>query len=234
MISLTQGQIRLANSSANQKRVRLFPLGGLVFFPHGRLPLRIFEPRYKQMTEDALAGNRQIVIIQPNKKGSSGEPVPLHPVGTLGTIKNDRRLPNGEFLMELEGEQRVRIVHEVETIKLYRQAEVEFIEDVMDDQLASLRELQRTEILRHLHVIFPEKNEAVDQYLTFLARHCRPAVFSDIVAYSSPIPLDLKQELLEEPNVDRRLERLVETAHTALAGLVTDAPPLFPPEFSAT
>jgi Lon protease-like protein len=208
-------------------------LGGLVFFPHTRLPLRIFEPLYKQMTEDALAGNREIVIILPNKKGASGDPVPLHSVGTLGTIQNERKTPNGEILMDLEGQKRVRMIDEVSTTKLYRQADVEILEDVMDDQLASLRELQRTEILRHLHAIFPERNEAVDQYLTFLSRHCRPAVFSDVVAYSSPIPVELKQELLEEPNVDRRLLRLVETAHSALAGLVPDAPPLFPPEFSA-
>lgn len=226
--------LNLSTSPAKRKRVRLFPLGGLVFFPHTRLPLRIFEPRYKQMTEDALAGNREIVIVLPDRPSGKGEPVPIHLVGTLGVIKNERRLPSGEFLMELEGIQRVRILNEIDTPKLYRQADAEILEDVMEEQFASLRELQRTEILRHLHVILPEKNDTVDQYLTYLARQCRPNVFSDIVSYSAPISIELKQELLEETNVDERLKKLVETAHDQLSGMVPDAPPTFPPEFSAT
>lgn len=224
----------MSATPAKRKRVRLFPLGGLVFFPHTRLPLRIFEPRYKQMTEDALAGNREIVMVLPNRPSGKGEPVPIHSVGTLGIIKNERRLPNGEFLMELEGIERVRILDEMDTPKLYRQADAEILEDVMDDQFASLRELQRTEILRHLHVILPERNDTVDQYLTYLARQCRPNVFSDIVSYSAPISVELKQELLEETNVDERLKKLVETAHDQLSGMVPDVPPTFPPEFSAT
>ena len=43
---------------------RLFPLPNLVMFPHVVLPLHIFEPRYRQMTEDALAGDRLITMVQ--------------------------------------------------------------------------------------------------------------------------------------------------------------------------
>ena len=43
---------------------RLFPLPGVVLFPHAVLPLHIFEPRYRQMTEDALATDRLIAIVQ--------------------------------------------------------------------------------------------------------------------------------------------------------------------------
>ena len=43
---------------------RLFPLPDLVFFPHTVLPLHIFEPRYRQMTEDALAGDRLVTMVQ--------------------------------------------------------------------------------------------------------------------------------------------------------------------------
>lgn len=59
---------------------RLFPLPNLVMFPHVVLPLHIFEPRYRQMTEDALAGDRLITMVQitPPARGEHWtEPVPL-------------------------------------------------------------------------------------------------------------------------------------------------------------
>ena len=54
-------------------RCRLFPLPNLVLFPHAVLPLHIFEPRYRQMTEDALAGDQLVTIVQikPKAPGSS-------------------------------------------------------------------------------------------------------------------------------------------------------------------
>ncbi|MBY0586921.1 LON peptidase substrate-binding domain-containing protein [bacterium] len=213
------------------KVVKLFPLGGLVFFPHGRLPLRIFEPRYKQMTEDALAGEREIVMILP-KPGPSNDPVPIHSVGTLGKIHQERRLPNGEFLMELEGIKRVRILKEVDTVKLYRQAKVEILEDEMEPSQGARRELQRAEILRHLSAILPDDNQAVEQFLRYLKRHCDAAAFSDVVAYSAPLPIQRKQAILEVPDVDKRLEMLVETAQEALDGMMGDKQDPFPPSFS--
>ncbi len=216
----------------SEKIVRLFPLGGLVFFPNGRLPLRIFEPRYKQMTEDALASDREIVMILP-KPGPSTDPVPIHSVGTLGKIHNERRLPNGEFLMELVGLKRVRITKEVDTIKLYRQARVEIVDDAIESGLSARRELQRAEILRHLTAILPDDNEAVDQFLRYLTRHCDAAAFSDVVSYSTPMALERKQAILEEPSVDRRLDMLVATAHEALADLIPETRSPFPPDFSS-
>ncbi len=45
-------------------KARLFPLPNLVMFPHVVLPLHIFEPRYRQMTEHSLASDRLITMIQ--------------------------------------------------------------------------------------------------------------------------------------------------------------------------
>ena len=59
---------------------RLFPLPNLVMFPHVVLPLHMFEPRYRQMTEDALAGDRLITMVQitpPTRGEHWTEPVPL-------------------------------------------------------------------------------------------------------------------------------------------------------------
>ena len=96
---------------------RLFPLPGLVMFPHVVLPLHIFEPRYRQMTEDALAGDRLITMIQisPLPKGKSWvEPVQIEEVGCLGRIIQHERLPDGRFNILLLGRKRVRIRRELD------------------------------------------------------------------------------------------------------------------------
>ena len=87
-------------------------LANLVMFPHVVLPLHIFEPRYRQMTEDALAGDGLISIIQitPSPKGEHWkEPVPLESVGCLGKIIQHERLADGRFNILLLGRKRVRL-----------------------------------------------------------------------------------------------------------------------------
>ena len=78
---------------------RLFPLPNLVLFPHVVQPLRIFEPRYKQMTEHALTSDRliAIVLIQPKPMVPyAGRPA-IFEIGCLGRIIHEERQPNGEF-----------------------------------------------------------------------------------------------------------------------------------------
>src|SRR3984957_14388099 len=110
---------------------RLFPLPGVVLFPHAVLPLHIFESRYRQMTEDALACDRLITIVQirpPGEWKSPSEPA-LEEVGCLGRIFKHERLPDGRFNFFLLGRTRVRLTHEIPSGKLYRTSEVQVVED---------------------------------------------------------------------------------------------------------
>ena len=69
--------------------VRLFPLGSVVLFPFGLLPLHIFEPRYRQMTADALASDRAIAMALPLGT-TKQEPVPIHSIADplhVNTVK---------------------------------------------------------------------------------------------------------------------------------------------------
>src|SRR5262245_9662343 len=96
-------------------RIPLFPLPDTVLFPTARLPLHIFEPRYRQMTEDALAGDGLIgtVLVQSGADMSEEQP-PIYGVGCAGAIQQSRRLADGRFLIELEGRFRFQILREVE------------------------------------------------------------------------------------------------------------------------
>src|ERR1700730_12850904 len=85
--------------------VRLFPLPNVVLFPHVTLPLHIFEPRYRAMTADALAGDRLItmMLLRPGwEEQYEGRP-PLYPVGCVGKIVTDQKLDDGRYNLLLRG-----------------------------------------------------------------------------------------------------------------------------------
>src|SRR5262245_26704579 len=110
---------------------RLFPLPNVVLFPHVIQPLHIFEPRYREMTADALAGDRVIapVLLRPGWEAEYESRPALHPTLCLGRIVAEQRLPDGRFNLLLRGLSRARIIEEVTSGKLYRTARVEVLAD---------------------------------------------------------------------------------------------------------
>src|SRR5438132_10785233 len=110
---------------------RLFPLPNVVLFPHMVLPLHIFEPRYRQMMSDALAGDQLIAMTLLQSGWESdyeGRPA-LHPVGCIGRILDHQRQPDGRFNLHLRGLSRIRIVEEIDSARLYRSARVELLQE---------------------------------------------------------------------------------------------------------
>ena len=115
---------------------RLFPLPGVVMFPHSILPLHIFEPRYRQMTEDALGSDQLITIVQIRPPGEWESPAlpSLERFGCIGRIFKHDRLPDGRFNFLLLGRKRVELTREIPSGKLYRMSEVRVIEDIPPDE----------------------------------------------------------------------------------------------------
>jgi Lon protease-like protein len=99
--------------------IPVFPLAGVLLLPSGNLPLHIFEPRYRRMTEDAIKSHRMIGMIQP--KISDDANPPLYDVGCAGKITDFHELPDGRFMMTLTGISRFRIIEELKTATPYRQ-----------------------------------------------------------------------------------------------------------------
>ena len=99
----------------------LFPLTGVLLLPHGLLPLNIFEPRYINMVDDALAGDRMIGMIQPADPEPQGFDPPLFRTGCAGRITSFAE--DGErYLITLTGICRFDVIEEVPTTRLYRRA----------------------------------------------------------------------------------------------------------------
>ncbi|MGH9458736.1 MAG: LON peptidase substrate-binding domain-containing protein [Thermoanaerobaculia bacterium] len=105
--------------------LRLFPLPNLVFFPNTRLPLHIFEPRYRQLVSDALATDERIgmILLRSGWEADYYGAPPIHDVGTLGIIEHVVKLEDGRYNLLLNGQVRFRIVSETES-EPYRTARV--------------------------------------------------------------------------------------------------------------
>ena len=102
----------------------LFPLPNVVLFPNVFLPLHIFEPRYREMVADALAGDRLIgmVLLRPGwEHDYEGRP-PVYPIGCSGVITHVERLADGRYNIVLRGLERFRIVEE-DHARRYRRAQ---------------------------------------------------------------------------------------------------------------
>ena len=106
-------------------RFPIFPLAGAILLPSGNLPLNIFEPRYLQMTKDAMRGDKVIGMIQPRPGGGEGEPA-LYPVGCAGQISNFETTEDGRHLITLTGLCRFEIAEELTVATPYRQVIADF------------------------------------------------------------------------------------------------------------
>ncbi|HYO78162.1 MAG TPA: LON peptidase substrate-binding domain-containing protein, partial [Thermoanaerobaculia bacterium] len=103
----------------------LFPLPNVVFFPHTRLPLHVFEPRYRELIKDVLESDQRfgIVLLKPGWESDYHGTPPLHSVGTLGTVEQAVALDEGRYNIMVRGDVRVRILDEVSRVP-YRTARV--------------------------------------------------------------------------------------------------------------
>ena len=93
----------------------IFPLPNVVFFPNTRLPLHVFEPRYRQLVHDALEGDRRfgMALLRPGWEGDyQGSPA-VHDHGTVGFIENVVSMEDGRYNLVLVGSVRYRILEQV-------------------------------------------------------------------------------------------------------------------------
>ena len=98
----------------------VFPLPGVVLLPDQRMPLHIFEPRYRAMVRDSLATHGWIVVC-PFVGDAEAEPPAIAAVATAGRIVAHQQLPDGRFNILVEGMVRVRL-EELPFVAPYRRA----------------------------------------------------------------------------------------------------------------
>jgi uncharacterized protein len=215
---------------------RLFPLPNLVLFPHVMQPLRVFEPRYRELLEEALAGDQLItmVTLKPGWEADYEGRPPLEPMGCLGRVTVHQRLDTGAVNILLSGLRRVRVLRELAPIKLFREADVEVYEDHYPLEEASAAPELHRRLRDALFAILPDLPQAHEHIEHLLSTDLPLGTLTDVIGYMLDIPIEDKEALLAEVNVYHRAELLL----SYLAVIAADLEPgragvlEFPPAFS--
>ncbi len=210
---------------------RLFPLPNSVMFPHVMQPLHIFEPRYVELLRDVLATDQLITmaLLSPGwEAGYQGRP-PIEQVCCLGKVVTHVPAKDGGHNILLLGLQRVAIESELPPARSYREAKVTLLDDDYPSSGDKGRAALRRGLLGAFRRFLPETDAAREQFEQLMSTSVPLGVLTDIIAFTLSLPLDCKQCLLNQTNVDVRATRLIsELERIAGAGAVR----LFPPEFS--
>lgn len=182
-------------------RISIFPLTGAILYPGLQLPLHIFEPRYRALVKDALARDRKIGMIQPQR---AEEGAPLYAVGCLGKIGDVEVLEDGRFNLLLEGQSRFRVLRELEVTTPFRQVEAELIDELPAQALSPV---ERAGFEREARRFAQAQGYAVDwEAVTRLDDQ----TLIDGVSQIAPFDAAAKQALLEAPLLSDRCELLVQ------------------------
>ena len=193
------------------KTISIFPLSNFIFFPQTTVPLNVFEPRYIQMVDDAMKGDRIIGMVQPKK---SNQTIPiLYNVGCAGKIISFNETEDGRYLIVLDGISRFKILEELNNDKLYRECKVNF-DNFSNDIKNQKEEIKFSDlelIFKNLKSLFNKQGytinwkelekQSLDQTINALSM-------------ASPFSLEEKQVLLETINLNERKLKLEEILKT--------------------
>ena len=198
-------------------KIPVFPLSNFIIFPNTTVPLNIFEPRYIQMVDDCMKGNRLIGIVQPKKTGDLKKPN-LYEVGCIGKITSFNETEDGRYLIILNGICRYKIVNELTNDKLYRECKIDF-----DNYINDLKENNKEEIkFADLKLIFNDLKNLFKKkgYLINWKDLEKQTLYQTINTLSmvSPFSLEEKQILLETNTLVERKKKLEEILKTYISG----------------
>lgn len=213
---------------------RLFPLPNLVMFPHVMQPLHIFEPRYRDMVEDALASDQLIAMarLAPGWEQERSERPSLAPTTCISRIVSHTRLDDGKFNILALGLRRAEILTELPPRHLYREAKVAVVEDLYPSATQERTSIQR-ELLHCFRQFTPESPAAQEQFESLMSNRLPLGVLTDIIGFTMKFDLDLKQRLLSEADVDERARLLLDALRTFQpTDQDTNDDRPFPPAFS--
>ncbi len=199
------------------KSVPVFPLAGALLLPFAQRPLNIFEPRYIEMVDAALAGDRMIALIQPEdtSEESPRGRAPLQKIGCLGRLTHWEENGEGRYFVILEGIARFELVNELTSLTPYRQAQIDASRFVSDfDRAFGEENVDRTRFLKMM------KDYAEFGNFDLNWQEIEKTGTADLVNFCcmvSPYGAAEKQLLLEADTIEARAEALIALAEYEMA-----------------
>lgn len=223
--------------------VRLFPLPGVVTFPHVMQPLHIFEPRYCDLLRDALASNSLIAMATLAtgwETDYEGRPA-LERTACIGRVVSHTPTDDDRHNILLLGVRRVQILHELSTNQTYRMAKVEVLHDIYPATSSQTQmDTLKRGLLESFRRYIPDSALAQENFGQLLDSQMPLGAVADIIAFTVGIPVPAKLQLLAELNVETRVKQLIQSLdeasepEEASSSSKSEARKLpFPPPFSA-
>lgn len=189
--------------------IPVFPLPGSILLARGQLPLNIFEPRYLNMIDDAMAGDRIIGMIQ--SVGPASEHPPLARVGCAGRITSFAETSDGRYLITLTGICRFAVVNELQVRTPYRQVRADFSDFDYDLKApGEIADFDRDQFLDALRPYLSHRGLNVDWSVADIAP---PDALINSLAMALPFDPREKQALLEAPTLVARAHALTALLH---------------------
>lgn len=188
------------------KSLPLFPLTGAVLLPRGALPLNIFEPRYLEMVEYALQGDRLIGMIQPTEHEDTTLKPKLSQVGCAGKIVAFRETDDNRYLITLQGICRFRLSSEMDAATAWRAGFCDFAPFAGDMAQIGDEEFPRERLLAALKTYLTSRDMKADWDSVMTAPG---EALINALAMMCPFDPAEKQALLEAQSFQDRASTLL-------------------------
>jgi Lon protease-like protein len=184
--------------------IPIFPLPNVVLFPGVFLPLHIFEPRYKEMLQEAIKTDRMIgmVLLKPGFEADYEGRPPIYPVGCAGLVSRVDEVERGRYNIVLHGFEKFRVLRE-EPDGAFRRAEVETLPESLD---AEAKERLKDERIKLEALLLPTKGGSD---ATFPSSLPDEDLVNALSQYLNLLPVE-RQALLERDNALDRCRGLIE------------------------
>ncbi|MBX3473571.1 MAG: LON peptidase substrate-binding domain-containing protein [Planctomycetes bacterium] len=199
--------------------IPVFPLAGVTLFPHTHLPLHVFEQRYRALVEDTLRKVESqhcfaMGIPLPTEDSASQERPTLFPFVGVGRIIEFSRLPDGRFMLVLQGLGRASLGQEFEMVNGYRVFEARWQPDLMPKMPGNWASELATELKTLALALLRDQAEKFRLLLTDEDDLSR---LTDIISGYLPLPPEFKLEQLANPNVMYRAARAISQLEAMLS-----------------
>ncbi|HTP52230.1 MAG TPA: endopeptidase La [Anaeromyxobacteraceae bacterium] len=193
---------------ARTRNLPLLPLRDIIVFPHMVVPLFVGREKSIAALDEAM-GKDKLIVLAAQKKPKTNEPAfeDIFQVGTLGTIIQLLRLPDGTVKALVEGKERIRMRKLVSSEKYY-EVEAEELHDDGD------RDVELEALIRQVHSTFEayvKLNKRIPpEMLTSVSTIEEPSRLADTIVAHLSLKLQDKQSILETVSPRARLEKLYE------------------------
>ncbi len=197
----------MTDEQQQSDRFPVLPLRDIVVFPHMIVPLFVGREKSVRALEEVMSGDKKIMLVAQKQAGDENpETDELFEIGTLGTVLQLLKLPDGAIKVLVEGGSRAKVENFIEE-KDYLEADVSWPDEEMGDNPAEALALSRATLQQFEEYIKLNK-KIPSEVMVSLGQIEDPSKMADTIASHLAVNIPEKQELLELSSVFDRLEKI--------------------------